>query len=516
MDLSKLSDSDLKLLASGNVKMMSSDGLKVLSGNTQTVEIEDPTKDMTGTQKFLAGTGKAMTDLARGAGQLFGVVSQKEIDDAKKLDEPLMKTGAGIAGNVLGNVATALPAMFVPGANTVLGAGVVGGLHGALQPVPTGDDRLNNAGLGLIAGSAGQGLANAIGRAVQPVRSTLTGQDATLANKARAFMPLNAAQETGSKPLRWIDSALDNLPFTADKQAAQKLAQREAWQRQLLGQVGESADSATPDVLNAAYTRLGKQFNDISSRNTVTLGNDFLNTIAKIDAAKTPFSNGVDSVVEKALDLASKGSLSGREYQNVRTSLTNAAKGAWGQNPELGQALKSLRGALDDAADASISSADRAAWNETRKQYQAYKTIEKATDPANGSISPKKLINELARVNPQGMKLGRGNQEMADLARIGKQFVADTLPDSGTAQRSWYMQALQNPTAGLGGVLGFLQGGPIGAVGGAALGAGTPLAAQRALWSQAGKKYLSEGLMDAAKVQRLAPYGNAAAIGLLN
>lgn len=476
----------------------------------------DPTEGMSGPQKFFAGAGKAMYDIGRGAGQLVGMVDQKDIDEAKRLDAPLMNTGAGSVGNVIGNVATALPAMFMPGANGVVGASLAGGVMGALQPVPTGDSRFNNSALGAVAGGLGQGVANAIGRTVQPVRSTLTGQDADLAAKAKQFMTLNAAQETGSKPLRWIDSALDNMPFTADKQSAQKLAQREAWQRQVLSKAGESGNAATPDVLSAAYSRLGNQFQDLSARNSVNLGNDFLNTIAKIDSSKTPFSSGVDGVVEKALDLASKGTLSGKEYQNVRTSLTNAAKGAWGQNPELGQAYKSLRGALDDAANSSVSADDKAAWNEVRKQYQAYKAIERSTDPATGQISPKKFINELTKANPQGVKLGRGDQEMVDLAKIGKQFVAENLPDSGTAQRSWYMNALQNPTAGLGGILGFMHGGPIGAVGGAALGAGTPLAAQKALWSDAGKKYLSSGAMDAGKIQRLAPYGNAAAFGLLN
>jgi hypothetical protein len=478
----------------------------------------DPTEGMTGMQKFLAGTGKAMVDIGRGAGQLVGLVDQKDIDESKRLDAPLMNTGAGTAGNVVGNIATALPAMFVPGANTVLGASAAGGVLGALQPVASGDSRMTNTVIGGVAGGAGQGIANAVGRAVQPVRSTLQGQDATLAEKARRFMPLNAAQETGSKPLRWIDSALDNLPFSADKQAAQKLAQREAWQSQLLSKAGENANAATPEVLGSAYKRLGDQFKDISARNTVTLGNDFINSIANIDASVTPFSKGVSEVVDKALDLASKGQLSGKEYQSVRSSLTMQAKSAWQSNAELGQALKTLRQSLDDAANASISAEDKQAWGLVREQYKNLKSITKATDSTTGMISPNKFASELDRVNPQGMKFGYGNQEVPDLARIGKRFVAETLPDSGSAQRSWYMNALQNPTTGLGlgSVAGFLTGGPVGAVGGAALGAATPLAVQKALWSDSGKKYLSKGLLDAAKIERIAPYSNAATVGLIN
>ncbi len=350
----------------------------------------------------------------------------------------------------------------------------------------------------MLLGVVGQGVGGVIGRALKPVQpKALAPAESALVQKANEMgITLNAAQETGSKPLRWIDSALDNLPFTAEKQAAMKQAQREAWQKQVLSKIGESSDSATPEVLGGAYQRLGSQFRDLSARNDVTLGDEFLNAIASVDATKTPFSTGVDNVVDKALELASKGKISGKEYQNVRTSLTNASKGAWSQNPELGQALKSLRNALDESADSSISAADKEAWATVREQYKALKTVEKAVDPTTGTISPKKLINELGRVNPQGVKYGFGDQDIVDIAKVGKQFIADTLPDSGTAQRSWYMNMLQNPTAGIGGVLGLVGGGVPGAIGGAALGAATPLAAQKALWSNG--RYFRQGLLDPA------------------
>ena len=68
----------------------------------------------------------------------------KEVKASRKRDEPLMATGAGMAGNIAGNVAMALPAMFVPGANTVLGAGAIGGLLGLAQPAEGGQERAQN------------------------------------------------------------------------------------------------------------------------------------------------------------------------------------------------------------------------------------------------------------------------------------------------------------------------------------------------------------------------------------
>lgn len=458
----------------------------------------DPTDGMSGMQKFLAGTGKAFANIGLGARQMLGLANQAEVDERRQLDAPLMRTGAGLAGNIVGNIGLAAPTALIPGANTMTGAALTGAAMNALQPLDADQSRIGQAAIGAGLGAASQAGANAIGRALKPVQATQTPtQTAMIAQAQQMGIPLNVAQQTGSKPLAWIDSALDNLPFTAERQAVAKQGQRDIWQRAVLGQLGEQADTATPDVLGRAYNRLGNEFRALSARNTVDVGtNDFINAIARIDASQTPFSKGVSSVIDNALDLASKGKIGGDEYQKVRSSLTQASKGAWAQNPELGQALKGLRNALDDAAEQSMSAADRDAWQAVRAQYAALKTVEKATDSASGNISPKKLFNELQRANPQGMRYGFGNQELPDMARVGKAFIAEQLPDSGTAQRSWYMQMLQNPTAGIGGLLGFASGGPAGAAIGAAAGAATPLAAQRALWGNS--RYLTNGLLDPA------------------
>lgn len=129
-------------------------------------EVIDPTEGMSGTEKFLAGAGKAFYDVGRGAGQaLRGVLpeqlanrldlpTQADIDAAKKRDEALMRTGAGLAGNVTGNIAATAPAMFIPGVNTAVGGAAVGAGLGAIQPVATGESRLSNAVVGGVAGGA--------------------------------------------------------------------------------------------------------------------------------------------------------------------------------------------------------------------------------------------------------------------------------------------------------------------------------------------------------------------------
>lgn len=121
-------------------------------------ETYDPTIGMSGGKKFLAGVGKAFTDIGRGVRQYLpesvGGLSKEQIAEARALDQALMNTGAGMAGNVFGNVAAAVPAAFVPGANTIVGAGLTGAAYGALQPGTSTEERLKNIAIGGVAGSA--------------------------------------------------------------------------------------------------------------------------------------------------------------------------------------------------------------------------------------------------------------------------------------------------------------------------------------------------------------------------
>lgn len=134
----------------------------------------DPTKDMSTTDKVLAGAGKAFADTGRGVGQLLrkvmpdkaadaiGLPTQADIDEAKRLDAPLMKTGAGKAGNVAGSVAIALPSVFVPGAQTVAGSAALGAGMGFVQPVASDESRLKNTVVGGVVGGAAPMVARAV------------------------------------------------------------------------------------------------------------------------------------------------------------------------------------------------------------------------------------------------------------------------------------------------------------------------------------------------------------------
>lgn len=113
----------------------------------------DPTEGMSGLDKFRAGMGKSMVDLARGAGQLVGLVNRDDIAESRRLDAALMNSGTAKAGNLLGSIATTAPLAMVPGANTLAGGATIGALTGLLQPSTSTAETAANAVLGGGAGA---------------------------------------------------------------------------------------------------------------------------------------------------------------------------------------------------------------------------------------------------------------------------------------------------------------------------------------------------------------------------
>lgn len=188
----------------------------------------DPTRDMSGTEKFLAGTGKAFVDVGRGVGQLFGMGDRASIDEARRLDEPLMNTGAGMAGNIVGNVAAYAPLAMIPGANTIVGAGLTGAAVGASQSVGEEDSRLKNAAIGMGLGSLSQYGGNKL---ASTLKTRATDKAANLASQQSKNSvrdaTLKEAQDAGYKVPRSLydpSFASNRLESIAGKAATKQQA----------------------------------------------------------------------------------------------------------------------------------------------------------------------------------------------------------------------------------------------------------------------------------------------------
>lgn len=437
---------------------------------------------MSGLDKFRAGAGKTMTDIARGAGQMLGLVDQKSIDETKQRDAPLMNTGAGMTGGITGGVAVGLPSLLVPGANTVTGAALTGAVLGGVQPTGTDESRMTNALLGAGGGAAGQAGGQLLGRALRPVRSALSPQQTALAASAQARgIPLDAADLTGSRPLKTIRDVLGQLPLTADRQSAIQGAKQTAFNRAVSGTYGAADDAITPQALQAARDRIGQQFTNLSARNTLQAGGGLVNDLATIqqNAARnmTPdVARVIANNIEDILARVEPGDvINGNAYRALDSQLGRILRSS--SNGDIRYGIGQLRDALRNAMDQSISASDRAAWQQARRQYANLMTVAPlAARSETGDVSGRTLLAAALRGSKSSAFHGGG--ELGELGRIGRAFVAEQTPNSGTAQRTFFQNFLTNP----------LQASWNQAVGGIS----SPV--QQAINSAAGIGYLSQGL----------------------
>lgn len=213
----------------------------------------DPTEGMSGLDKFRAGIGKAMTDTARGLGQMVGLVDRQDVAASRKLDAPLLKTTEGAAGNVLGNIGMLAPTALIPGAATIPGAAIIGAASGLAAPSVSTGETLTNIGAGAAVGPASVVAGRALGAGWQAAKGlvepfTKSGQEAIAARTLQQFAgngnsAANAmrsgqqlvpgstptmAQASGDSGLAQLERTLRNNPETGPMIEAQLAAQRAA------------------------------------------------------------------------------------------------------------------------------------------------------------------------------------------------------------------------------------------------------------------------------------------------
>lgn len=412
--------------------------------------------------------------------------------------------GAGL-GQTLADMAITAPI----GGMASMPARIVG--SGLAEAITHPKDKLSELAYGMAGAGAGEALGKGLGYLAHPFRNQASRARSYLAQKANEMgINLNAAQETGNKSLQYLNSALDYLPSSSSAQEEFKNAQRDAWQKALFEQGGEhGATQAGQAEMGAMKQRIGSIYNDVASRNNITVDQqlkDALDALAhdrnisRMDANKKGI---VTSYLEEFNQPPVGSTISGQGYQNTRSMLDKQAKSMENSNPLEANTLKQIRSHLDEAMQRSVTPEDAAKLMKANNDYAVMKSIQKSINPTTEEISPNLLTNYLTRRDPNRMIYGQGDQTLNDIAKVGKEFIPNKLPDSGTAQRADAMKFLSGAGAGkiagalYLGNLGFTQD-PMGSIA-PALGAGVasilmPKVAGKLMRKQGG--YLSKGLLD--------------------
>ncbi len=407
-------------------------------------------------QSVLIGAGRTFDRIGKGMQQGWDALTgdtkaaadlKSRAQDDDRMYKPLQNSHP-----ITTAVGESLPAMAIPvggagGTLATMGRMAVSAAAPAALEYGTPEERAKRAALAGVGGVVGGVVVpkivgmtvNAGKAALKGLAGNITPAALALAGKAKALgIPVNAAQLGDSKFLKTLASSLEQMPFTGA--AADAAKQRGAFTNAVSKTFGADVEKITPEVYSAEKKRLGQQFDDLAARNELDVTPVMKTKLQGIaDQAEATASDdtvrAVRNILGRATDQATaNGKIPGATYSSIDTELSNIIKAGG----EKGLYAQRMQSAIREAMDASIAPADQAAWSTARTQYKNLKAVRDivAKNTTNGDIPPHQLMNALtnSEAGKEAMAMGvRGT--LGDLGQVGKQFVRDQVPNSGTAQR---------------------------------------------------------------------------------
>lgn len=451
-----------------------------------------------------SGAGKAFVDLGRGAGQWLGLVSRQDVQDSRTRDAPLMATGAGKVGNIVGNVAATAPALAIPGANTVAGAGLIGAATGALQPSVSTGETVRNIGIGGALGAGGQAAANFIAnRAGQAIANRAqTAADLASANSERDAV-LEAGRQAGYviPPTEVNPSAtattLESISGkAATKQAAQ--AQNQVVTNKLVAtDLGLPTNAPiTRSALEQVRQKAGQVYAQIKQAGQIATDSKYLTDLTQItnipeevtkefpgatNAAADKIDALINSLSQDKFSAAGAVEYAKRLRQQASANFAEAAVSKSADVRALAQAQYKGANALEEMIGRHLDASGMAdlvpAWNEARttiaKSYQAQAALK------GGNVSATRLASQLQKGQPMSDGFGL-------VARFADHFGdATKLPKGGVGVSKLAA------TVGGGGALTAAFTGNLPLAGALAAGTAAPYAVRQGLLSDLGQRVLA-------------------------
>lgn len=457
--------------------------------------------------------------------QMANEMSLEGAQGQAKRDQP----GFFGAGELTGNVGAALvpatgamkalgaaaPALAkVPGVggalsnvarSTAAGSGYVGvPLAGAIEGgastlVSQGD--LGGSAYGALASPA----MKAVGKAVRPIAekagSGIRNQYVKLLQK-EGIDNLTAGQITGNPTLELLDSAMANMPFTSNAARNQSEQQLRRFTKAALKPAGINSDLITPEIKLKAEKNFGQRYKQIFEGENIKITDPIKQKLKEFETTKLRGleSNYVPVIKNYVKEIRELGdNITGEAYQLKRSQITSRARDYLGKDRTTSNVLKELRDVLDDAALMSLKPEKAKLLKPLNKQYANYKVVQKVSSKLNkdsleGLMSPRNLATAIEQANPGKGQSGYG--DLYKLSRAATSVLPDSVPNSGTAQRTMMQNLLTTGGAagGAGGITYGLTQDPYLSAAALATPYVLPKAVQKFVNSKAGKQYLTTGI----------------------
>ena len=406
-----------------------------------------------------------------------------DIDAINKDYEANAQAGSGL-GRLVSNVAATLP---VGGGLAKLVGGGAGALPTALRTggMSTGGANLGRAAdLALRTGAAGA-VGTASGAMIDPESALKAGgisalmpagfkvagaagntlgnlffkpniKNADLAKKAidEYGIPLGVADISGSSTTKALRSILNDAPFTGGIGARQMEQTQGGFNRAVGKTFGADADKLTPEVLDAAKGKMGKEFDRLWGRNNLVVDDAMMGKLSELDAMATKLpKNEGQSLKAEISDILSKMTDDGAGNMVINGDVANKFQSYLRRRADSSAGLKGelsdLRKTMLDAFKRSVSPEDAQALSANMGQYKAFKTVEPLLNKGEAGVAGRASGDVPASLLPSALAQNYSKvagSPLADLSQIGSQFLVNRTPQTGGSARA----AIQNSALGAG------------------------------------------------------------------
>lgn len=481
-------------LAAGGTKLYD----KTIGNNvTEGQSVSDLYREVRANQKATeaANPGEYLTGALLGTAATLPAASAKVITGARAttgargavnaIPEMLQGVGTWVRGSKAASNAGTIAKAANLGGKAVRSAAVAAPT-GALYSYGASDsdidtkealgDAASGARLGAAVGGALPVVGAALNKTLVPAVSDATK---ALANRAKDFgLDLSLDQIAPTRVRSTLQKVSQNLPLSGVDDFQN--SQRATWNKALAAQLGEDADNLGPEVIQNFLSKANKSFEGVLNGKTVVFNKSDLKKLDSIiSEADNSYTKDIADVVFKnakavAGDLKSSGFSSsyidGQKLSSLRGTLIKRMPNL---PPGAKQSVAELIDVMDDVAERKLNADEVSALKAARKQWRNYRTVEPLLEKSpDGMINPAQLMQRVA--SSKFIKASRakvGEDELVDLARIGKQFLTSK-EGSDTAQKTLVQR---------------------GFIGNAALLAGAPELAIPALLAQGGAVAVNRG-----------------------
>lgn len=417
----------------------------------------DPTEGQSFGRNALQGIGKAFVDAGTGLKQMVGFGDRAQVDENRRLDRPLMNTAGGVVGNIGGNVAMALPTAFIPGVNTLTGAGLVGAGMGAMQPVGQEDSRLENTALGGITGVGAQfGMNKLAGAAANRLAAKTVAGDLAASQNAPRDAILKASQEAGyTIPPSMAGAGMGSrmLEGLSGKYKTNQLAgirnqtATETLARKAMGLAPE--DAITPEAMQGIRTAaFQKGYEPVAAIGTLPTDKAFITTLdgiaSNFGGASKSFPLAVKTQVKDMVESLKVPEFDAGDALKMTQLLRNDANKAFvSGDKDLGKALKEASTALESQIERRLEGLGkdgagmlkdfRDARTAMAKSHDVERALVSGGGQVNAGVFGKMLQKSPGRLTGELKQIGEFANQFGDVAKVPKSGHANpfTIVDFG-------------------------------------------------------------------------------------